>query len=217
MALPISGIVLHGQNTSPNVATGTSNQPISQDQAGSVIASEFFPRYAQLVLQGDVFATNFAAAALAAPSATATGAFFLFNPANSGKNLILLDSQVALTTWTLVTTTSVAIGIIPVANQTPTTTGAGAAISNTLVGSGNASVAKTYASGTLVGAPVLAMRVIADFLLATAVGASVLAIKDEIAGAIIIPPGSGIEIQGVSGTEADVTAIVGLTWAELPV
>ena len=218
MALPIAGTVLHGQNTAPNAATGTSNQPIAQDQAGSVFLSEFFPRYSQATLQGDVFEMNFPAAAFAAPSSTALGAFNLFNPANSGKNLILLDAQVALTAFTPVTSVATAIGVIFIPNQTPTsTTSTGVTIYNALVGSGNASVAKGYVTGTVVGASVLAQRVLADFWINTAVGASPLIAKDEIAGAIIIPPGSGIEIQGVSGTEADVTGIVGLTWVELPV
>lgn len=190
------------------VSVGWSNEQIS---------SELLPRFSNLVQAGVVFSLNYPSAAFAAPSATALGAFALFNPPNSGKNLHILDIQIGITTWTLVTTTAVVIGAIFIPNQAPTsTTNTGAVPASNLVGSGTPTVAKPYVTGTVVGAPLLANRVVADFLLATAAGAGDLWSVDHVDGAIVIAPGSGIQIQGVSGTEADVTGIVGITWAELP-
>lgn len=215
MALPVSGNSIKG--TLPNIANGSSNTSFSQQQFGELAVSELNARYAGLVLSGSVFSANFPAAAFAAPSATALGAFALFNPSGSGKNIVLLDVQVALTAWTLVTTTTAAIGILFIPNQTPTSTSSsGFAASTNLIGNGAASIAKGYVSGTTVGAPVLANRIVGTFVLATAVGFGDLSVVDHIDGAVIIAPNSGIQVQAVSGTEADITGIVGLTWAEIP-
>jgi hypothetical protein len=216
MALPITGqaqgLVLAASQKSgqpASVSTGWHNE---------LLLTELLPRYSNLVQAGVVFEINFPAAAFAAPSATSTGAFFLFNQPNSGKNLHLIDTQVAVTTFTAIATASMAVAIIPVPNQTPTSTSStGVTIYNALVGASNPTVAKGYVSGTLVGAPVLGQRTIASFVILTAVGAGALWQKDVIDGAVVVAPGSGIEIQSVSGTEADITGIVGLTWAELPV
>lgn len=216
MALPVTGqaqgLVLGASQKAGSPAA------ISTGWHNEFLLTELLPRYSNLVQAGVVFSLNFPAAAFAAPSATATGAFFLFNPPGSGKNLHIIDCNIAITTWTLETTTTQAISIIPVPNQTPTgTSSTGVTIYNNLIGSGNKSVASGFVSGTLVGAPVLGLRTVGSFAMATAVGAESFWIKDEIAGAIIVPPGSGIEVQSVSATEADITGIVGLTWAELPI
>jgi hypothetical protein len=191
---------------------------ISTGWHNEALVTELLPRYADLVLTGVVFSLNFPAAAFAAPSSTATGAFFLYNPSGSGKNLVLLDTQVALTAFTAIATQTTAVGIIYVANQAPTSTSStGITIRNNLIGSSNGSIAAGYVSGTLVGAPTLANRIIADFGVLTAVGFANASQKDEIAGSVIVAPGSGIEVQALNGTEADITGIVGITWAELPV
>jgi hypothetical protein len=215
MALQVTGSA-QGLVASTAQKSG-SPSAISVGWSNEQISSELLARFSNLVQAGVVFSLNFPAAAFAAPSATALGAFALFNPPNSGKNIHILDVQVAVTTWTLVTTTAVAIGMIFIPNQAPTsTTSTGAVPASNLVGSGTPTVAKPYITGTTVGAPVLANRIVADFLLATAAGAGDLWAVDHVDGAVVIAPGSGIQIQGVSGTEADVTGIVGITWAELP-
>ncbi len=215
MGVPVTGQAQGLVLNAPQKAGAPS--AISIGWNNEAIMSELLPRFSTLAEAGVVFSVNFPAAALAAPSATALGAFALFNPPNSGTNLHILDIQIGVTTWTLVTTTSVPIGVIFIPNSVPTTTGnSGITVRNNLVGSSKGSASNPLVSGTTVGAPVLANRIVADFILATDVGAGDLFAVDHVDGAIVIAPGSGIQIQGLSGTEADVTAIVGITWAELP-
>ena len=215
MSLPITGQA-QGLIQSTSQKSG-SPAAFSAGWNNEFVISELEARYAALVKSGVVFSLNFPAAAFAAPSATALGAFALWNPAGSGKNIHLMDIQVALSTWTLVTTTTAVIAVIFIPNQTPTSVGqSGIAIRNNLVGGATQSVAAGYVSGTVAGAPVLGNRVVATFVLATAVGFGNLSAEDIVDGKVIIAPGSGIQIQAVSGTEADISGIVGLTWAELP-
>src|SRR5208282_5354941 len=157
------------------------------------LLSELLPRYSNLVQAGVVFQCNFPAAAFAAPSASAGGAFFLFNPANSGKNLHILDTQVAITAFTAIATAAMAVAIIPVPNQTPSsTTSTGFTAYNALIGSGNASVAKGFVTSTLSGAPVLGQHLIACFSVLTAVGTASFYEPKPIDGAVVVAPGSGI-------------------------
>lgn len=212
MALQIAGQVQKG--VLPNLSSGSSSQPIAQGQFGEALVSEVSARYANLVLSGQVFGVTYTAGATAAASATATGLFSLFNPPNSGKNLILLDAVVTLGTFALVTTAAEVAGLVIVPNQTPTAQTPGNTPVNMLGGSGNLSVAKPLTAGTLVGAPVVASRVIASFFVGTAVGVTVASYKDEIAGAVIISPGSLVDIVSIASTP---TIIPSLTWAEIPV
>jgi len=212
MAFQMSGQVVKG--TLPNWAAGASAQPFSQDQFGASLTSELNARYANLVLSGSVFGVTFASASLAAPSATATGAFSLFNPANSGKNLVLLQVGFSLGITTA-STTAANIGFQFVPNQTPTAVTAGNTPQNALIGSGNISIAKAYTAGTLVGAPTVLGYTFQGFYSDLAASDFVVAPFD-IGGAVIIAPGSGIDIN----TSVAVTTIVGtftLIWAELPI
>lgn len=196
----------------PNYGTGT-NQEVTQDQFGAVAVSEFNARYYNLVAQGLVYGVQFASAATAAASATATGAFCLFNPASSGKNLVLLDMTMLLNAFTAATTGLVA-GIQLVSNQTPSTITAGNTPSNLLAGSTNGAVAKPYTAGTLVGAPTGVARISGGWYFDLAASALQTSIKDQVDGAIVIAPGSMANIVSVANTP---TIIAGLTWAEIPV
>src|SRR5277367_3145070 len=133
MAIQTSGTVAKG--ALPGYGAGAS-PVISQDQFGANLVTELNARYANLVLSGSVFGVSYTAAALIVPSATATGAFALFNPANSGKNLVILAGLSGLTAQTTPGTTGFAIGYQFVPNQTPTTVTPGNTPQNALIGNG---------------------------------------------------------------------------------
>lgn len=180
-----------------------------------LLISELLPRYTSLVQAGVVFGVGFAAAALAAPSATSSGSFTLYNPLGSGKNLILLEITTALTTFTAVATTICAIGAYTFTNQTPTGLTGGNVPLNALVGSGNASIAKTYTAATIVGGNTFPIRQVGNTGVLTAVGFAGDLMKDEVAGALVIAPGSGFGLAATA-TAADDTVQVAYTWAEIP-
>jgi hypothetical protein len=181
-----------------------------------LLVSELLPRYGALVQYGVVFGVGYAAAALAAPSATQAGAFTLFNPLGSGKNLFILEITTALTTFTAVATTICAIGAYTFTNQQPSTLTPGNVPLNALVGNGNASIAKTYTAATIVGGNTFPIRQVGNTGILTAVGFAGDLMKDEVAGALVIAPGSGFGLAATA-TAADDTVQVAYTWAELPV
>jgi hypothetical protein len=176
------------------------------------IESEFLPRYSDMVQAGIVFGVTYSAAAIAAPSATATGSFALFNPAASGVQLVLLKATVPIITFTA-GTTGAAFGFQLVANQQPSATTPGNTPQNMLVGSAKTSGASAFTAGTLVGAPTVAGYWIDSAYLDLAAG-DVSLKQSEIDGALIINPNSGVDIV-MSGT-LTATVAPSLVWAEVP-
>lgn len=177
----------------------------------STFSSQFFPRYYNLVSGGLVFAVTYASAAVAAASATATGNFCLFNPATSGVQLVLLAATLPVITFTA-GTTGAGLGF-QLFNQVPSTTTAGNTPQNTLVGSANASKANTFTAGTLVGAATVPGYYSSGAYLDLAAGDAVV-VKDEIAGAISLQPGTGLNI--VSSGTLTASLAPSLLWAEIP-
>lgn len=212
MAIPVSGQVQKG--VLPSLSSGTSSQPLTQGQYGEVLVSELNARYTNLVLAGQVFGITYASGTVAAPSATSTGPFALFNPAGSGKNLVLLETTIPVTTFTA-GTTGAGFGFQFVANQTPSAITAGNTQLNALIGSSNASVAKTYTAGTLVGAPTTIGYLVSGAYLDLAAGNNQIAQSSDIGGAIVIAPNSGICIV-MTGTLV-CTLVPSVLWAEVPV
>src|SRR5271155_5230297 len=180
-----------------------------------LLATELQARYYQNTYRGNKFGVTFPTAAAAVASATALGAFCLFNPATSGKNLVIDDIVAQLITFTAgATVVPLAVAAIP--NQTPTSTGAGTTPTCTLIGSSNGSVAKTFVSGTLVAAPTVGFRHLAGWYTDLAAGDMASSVKDEVAGSICIAPGSGIQVVAF-GTPSTNTVSVSMTWDEIPV
>lgn len=184
-----------------------------------LLETELLPRYAYLALTGRLFTVgNTAFAALSAPGTAVTG-LTLFNPANSGVNAILVDIEAAFTPVTLATVavTAVLSGVAQASTPTGLTVLTAAPA---LVGSSLTPQCKTYSAATVSAAGNI-MRVIANWqatVLTTSGGANASAnlMKDDIGGAIIVPPGNLVYLGGL-GTVADATVAASLTWAELPV
>lgn len=205
-----TGLPLYAQGASP---------ALSSDEFGAAFVTELNPKYMGLTKAGFVYGVgNTAFAALTAIGTTVTG-LTLFNPTNSGKNLCLIDVTVAFTPVTLATVavTAVLAGVAQAA--TPTGTTPLTAVPN-LISAGNAPVAKTYSAATLTTAPTI-IRFLGNCLLTTLTtsgGADAVAslLKDEIGGAVIVPPGAVVCIAGI-GTVADATVAASMTWAELPI
>lgn len=191
------------------------NPVLRSGKTGEGMVSELQARYYENVYRGNTFGVIYPAAALAAASATVLGAFALFNPANSGKNLVLLDLETELVSFTA-STTPLQVAMLAIPNQTPTSVGAGNTPINNLIGSGNTSIAKTYVSGTTVAAPTTSFRLMASFYADLAAGDVQGLYKDEVAGAVIIAPGSGIQLVAIA-TVPTHTAAVSMTWAEVAV
>lgn len=198
-----------GKQTGQNIVIGLG-------EFSDLLATELMARYYEQTYRGNVYGVSFAAAALAAPSASATGAFALWNPVGNKFNLVLLSAKIAVSTLTAVTTAT-AVGLVPVANQSPTgSPGAGNTPQSSFIGSGNKSTAATYVSGTLSGANTTALRLLTSIYADLAAGDIGDTVKDEIAGSIIIAPNSGVTLAGIGGTPADLTIAASFEWMEIP-
>lgn len=219
MSLPITGQA-QGLFQQISQKSGTP-QAFSSGWHNEMLVSELLPRYAAAVLAGSVFsASQTAPAALTAAGTTTTG-IVLFNPLGSNKNLILLDATVGVTPVTLAT---VHVDVILGGAQQLTgalTLTTSITIANNLIGSATSSVAKAGTGSNTIANTPLGLRIIGSWestVLTTSGGATASAaiLKDEIAGAVIVPPGALVCTYGI-GTVADGTVEAALTWMELPV
>jgi hypothetical protein len=216
----LTGQVIKGPNNIPNLASGASSTPFAQDPFGAMLVSELNARYANLATAGLVFSAATTTGVALAALGTNSPIFTLWNPANSGKNLVLIDVQIGLTNVAFATTgVTATLGVGANVTAAPATTTAIVGVNN-YVGNGNKPNAFTYSQATLAAAPTASRHIAtaANSVLTTS-GGSVMCpatLKDEIAGALIIAPGSLVAIGG-EGTVADWTIIAGMTWAEIPV
>jgi hypothetical protein len=191
--------------------TGTPS-PFTADFSGAQRVADGHARYMDAVIRGNVYTCTYVSATVPAASATAVGAFGFYNPPNSGKNAVLWALSVAITTFTA-GTTGAGIGFQFVPNQTPTTQTAGVTPSNTLVGSSNKASAAPLTAGTIVGAPTT-LQYVSFGVYADLAAGDVATFKDELAGSIIVAPGSGLSIC-MTGTLV-ATIIPTLVWEEIP-
>jgi hypothetical protein len=189
------------------VASGGPASPLRQGNYGEAIFSELNGRYYELAIRGQVFlAINSAAQALSVASATYTG-LAVANPSGSGKNLVILE---ALWATTIVPTAAGAV-VLGYAPTVTLTTGSSTGPIASVIGSGAASVAKVGASGALGSAPTI-LRPFIGVGWASALSFASFQYKDDIGGAIIIPPGQLICIEAITTA---ITGIAAFAWAEL--
>jgi len=180
------------------------------------LITQLMARYYEQTVRGNVFGVVFAAAATAAPSATALPAFALWNPAGSGKNLVMLAIKAYLSTFA-VGTTATAVGLVPVLNQQPTSVGAGNTPRCSLIGAPSTSVAATYVSGTIVGANTTSSRIISAQYLDLAAGDVDDIPTDKIEGSVIVAPNNGITLCGIGGTPGNLTIGASMEWMEVAI
>ena len=184
-----------------------------------VLVSELQARYYENVYRGNVFfAANQALITTAAglTSSQSTG-FILYNPAGSGKNLVILE----ILTQAVIGTAAGANFLLWLAACLSPTQAAPATIASTLtvnsalLGTGAAAVAKAYAQATLPTTPVVVRNLGAIQSISNAAGNPVFPswFKDEVAGALIVPPGIMVATQ----TSAALSISNSMTWAELPI
>jgi hypothetical protein len=200
------------------VASGAPGIPVRQSNYGDLIISELNGRYYEQSVRGNVFVACQTAGTTAIALTTGGATFTLSNPNNSGKNLVLLDLVLTIEAQTANTqqVSFYLAGAVMGATQTYTTKLT--PYSNLIVGTaasptGVPAVSTTF-SGTAV--PIRYICSISQAATATTGVVTICSVKDDIGGAVIVPPGSYVGIYGLTGTTiADATIAASLTWAEL--
>lgn len=214
MALQIAG---------QSYKTGAPGQAFPQDQQNGLLVTELNARYYQNVYAGNVFLASgqaliLTAAGLSLKSSTGLN---LYNPVGSGKNLVLLEVIADYALPVAVAQANYTIWLAACLSPTqaaPISVGA-ATSRNALLSGGAAAVGVAYTQATLPTVPVV-VRSLGSICMLTG-GTTVASmgfivnsyLKDEVAGAIVIPPGIAVAVQ----TSAAMSVCASMTWAELPV
>src|SRR5271167_1380257 len=191
------------------VSSGAGTIPVRQGNLGDVIVTELNGRYYEQNVRGNVFtACNNAAQALVLVATAAQTGLFLANPTGSGKNFILLEAawmvDLALTGFTVV-------GL----SYGPYVAPGGSAFNGptaATLGSGAASVAKIGSTLTFGSASTFLRPILGCYWVSTGANAANVGTKDEVAGALIIPPGQAI---GFTALTTIATGVGLFTWAEV--
>ncbi len=205
----------------PQISLGSGvsvNQPA--DNLGGAIISQLFGKYYNLARAGLVFHGATAAAGVLIPISTTTGpTFALWNPSNSGKNLVLIRYALGLIstlgaagTVVYMIQTGVGSNIGTGAPITAVTTGTA---QNGIVGGGANSIAK-FVPGTVTLTTAGTLYDTPGFSQGANAPAAVInpIMFDDIDGRIILPPGT---IWYTAGTAALLsTFFQGVSWAEVP-
>lgn len=209
----MSNFQLQPVGSVPN-ARVTGNPNALAERLGEAPVSQWLPKYGALAWSGLLYTVGHSAAqALSINSTTFTG-LAISNPAGSGKNLVIVDASFGVAAALAAVAIVPRLGYAAVVALTQ-----GNATSNkglpTLVGSGGGSVALCGASGTLTAAPTT-LRALGGLQWVTGAGGAggQLYAKDEVAGAIIIPPGQMLTLDALV---AAATVVASFTWAELPI
>jgi hypothetical protein len=207
MALQVSG---------QYIKTGSPGIPYPQDQQGALLATEFNPRYYAQAYSGQTFFIGGAAGALTAYVGAAGGTplIGLWNPAGTGKNLVLLRATVAIATQattTLNTTTFRLYGGATVAITQATVTTPVSCLS--LAASG--SIAKAYLDVATTSSTALTyMESIGSYWWSTAVGTgAVPPMSFDFGGCYIVAPGNMVALGSYAALTA-LTVDASLIWAE---
>jgi hypothetical protein len=188
-------------------------------KTGETIVSELQGRYYENAYRGNIFVAAQTAATAAIAVTTGGATFQLFNPSTSQKNLVLLDIVVTLEAMTA-QTAEVAFQLAGAATGATQTLTTPLTTYSSIVGGANKSTGVALVSSTFSNAaiPLRYLGAFAQAATATPGVATVVSFKDEIAGAIIIPPGSYVGIYGLTGgTIGDASVACSATWAEVAV
>lgn len=192
-------------------ASGNPNALLAQ--LGELGVSQILPKYGAAAWSGLLYTAGHSGAqALSVNSATFTG-LAVANPANSGKNLIIIDAAVAVAA---VLTTGFGVPRLGYAATVALTQGTATGTKGlpVLVGSGGSSVALVGASAALAAAPVTLRPLAGLYWVTGGTGLTDAYAKDEVAGAIVIPPGQMLTLDALVAAASVVGSV---TWLEAPV
>jgi putative intracellular protease/amidase len=180
---------------------------------GALVVADGHGRYTEATRTGNVFtAANTAVLALSVNSGSATG-IILTNPVGSGKLLSVLDVCVSIASLPAGQASLVLIGGSSTTAVTQTTP---IVFKNSLLGgSGATGVALVASVATLPAASFAINRIIGGGPAATIAASTSFPafIRDEVAGLIVLYPGSFISLQAVTTA---VSVMASISWEELP-
>lgn len=209
MAIEIQGRVGPGY-----AADGTNQDPRMTRDLGLTV-QDLHGRFYEAVYRGNVFEAATATSGVAPGTAIGTtAAFTLFNPKNSGKNLVLLDADMGYVSGTLGSgTVYICASTNPAANAV---TGTTITPTNLLIG-GAFGVGQAFTTATLPAAPTAIHPLwVLSPMLATTVFAPV-DLRIVLDGKYIITPGCALSFEAVAGAGTSPLVTFSMSWEEVAV
>lgn len=201
-------MILQG-TVGPQPSANGTNPNIRQGKFGEIITADGFGRYHEPASRNQIFsAANQAAVNTPAGLTASSLNFTLFNPAGSGVLVSLLDIMIAIAA-----APAAASVIWLVQNNNPLQ--AAPATTTSLVASNNnlntsSGAAKAFSTATLAAVPSI-LRLLGAVPAAS--NNTINYIKDEVAGLVIIQPGTYVSIQALSA----ISIYAAMTWQEIPI
>ena len=184
-------------------------------RTGEEVVSSLHGKFYEQAKRGNVYSGATAVTGVAPGTAIGTtAAFALYNPLNSGFDLVILKASMSYLSGTL------GIGFVNWIMHTAAVQ-AGAAVTGTAI----SVVRANGANGVGVGKPLTTATVVAGVLtrlfgnLPPMLATSVLTpwrLDDDVDGALVIPPGAAASLQATAGAGTTPLVIYGCTWEEVP-
>jgi hypothetical protein len=201
------------QRVGPTLGGSGTAAPFRADVTGAQVVTDAHGRYTEGSLRGNIFsASNQAGIALPVGLATAAKNFTLYNPVNSGKNLVLLEIMMGITLVPAAYTGVVGLVGNFVAGQAAPATATAETVNSSILGAASGA-GKVYNTCTLAAAPVWLRSCFSVAWVTTGTGTTAACVKDEVAGAIVIPPGAYVSMAATAAT----TVQISMTWEEVPI
>ncbi len=208
--------VLQGNQGQTGKQVGA-NQTVSFGEFTDCLVTELQPRYYEQAYRGQTFFTSVASAAPTAYVGAAGGTPLvgLWNPAGSGKNLVLLRASIALAAQATTTLNTTSFRLYGGATAAITQATVSVPVS-TLSLTGSGSVAKAYLNVALTSSTALTyIETIGSYWWSTAVGTALVPPVDwDFAGGIIVVPGNMIALGAYAALTA-ATYDAALVWSEV--
>jgi hypothetical protein len=215
-------MIIQGQVGAPAGTNAPGSTPaIRQGQLGDMIVSELHGRFYEQAYRGAIYSTFVNALTLASthasPIAAGTGTpiIGIYNPANSGKNIVLIRLQQATTSGT--PGGPLVWNIIPnPQNITASTTASGNTAYNNSSLAQSGSVARLFNNLPVTGSTAGTAFRNAGGPTAVAATGAILTYTEVYDGSLILPPG---QMLGLACTAAGTSHVINVfaEWEEIPV
>lgn len=202
----------------PVLAADQTQNEIRQSKDSSVVVMDAHGRYQEAVYRGAAWSASNQAGQILTALATLMTGYVLYNPVNSGKNLVLWNVDVGVTA--VVGTATIATICLAgamggnVAAPTGTTS---LAPTNMVLNTNVHPTANVYSTATFAGVTPTIIKPLMNVQIGTA-AANLYATPCgvELGGAILIPPGAYVAVTQSPSTTL-LTCLISMTWEEIPV
>ncbi len=205
--------------------TALSTTGVREGKTGEQIVDLAHGKYYEAASRGVLYCGGNATARATQTALATTAPLTLYNPVGSGKYLSIKkvgfgQSGAANTLGTGGLFHCVFTIAGPIATQSNTVPSGGTVVTpkNCRADASNASVADLRENTTLAAAPVaLAPFVNLSEVAALTIGGNNTNCTEDVDGAIVLTPGSGYTIQGITATGSTGLGFYGIVWEEIPI